>query len=129
MSFKDMVADDIHNVFLNPDEFAEKRTIRYDYDSGEYAEEYRDIPVTLIGLTQKDRPVLVSAGDKMQGLYLVTDVLCCALSDLNGRQPEKGQRIAINDQEGGGGFFKEFYVASSTCKMGMLRVELKAVDE
>lgn len=129
MSFKDMVAADIHKVFLNTDEFAEKRTIRYGYDSGEYAEEYRDIPVILKGLTQKDRPVLISDGDKMQGLHLATDILICALSDLNGQQPEKGQRIAINDQEGGGGFFQEFYVAGSTCKMGMLRVELEAVDE
>lgn len=129
MSFKDMVADDLHNVFLNSDEFAEKRTIRYGYDSGEYAEEYRDIPVVLTGLTQKDRPVLVSDGDKMQGLHLATNVLHCALSDLDGQQPEKGQRIAINDQEGGGGFFQEFYVTTSTCKMGMLRVELEAVDE
>lgn len=129
MSFKDMVSDDIHDVFLNSAEFAEKRTIRYGYDSGEYAEEYQDIPVVLIGLTQKDRPVLVSDGDKMQGLHLATDVLHCALSDLNGQQPEKGQRIAINDQEDGGGFFQEFYVTASTCKMGMLRVELEAVDE
>lgn len=129
MSFKDMVAEDIHKVFLNTDEFAENRTIRYGYDSGEYAEEYRDTPIVLTGLTQQDRPVLISDGDKMQGLHLATDVLICALSDLNGQQPEKGQRIAINDQEGGGGFFKEFYVASSTCKMGMLRVELEAVGE
>lgn len=112
MSFKDMVSDDIHDVFLNSAEFAEKRTIRYGYDSGEYAEEYQDIPVVLIGLTQKDRPVLVSDGDKMQGLHLATDVLHCALSDLNGQQPEKGQRIAINDQEDGGGFFQEFYVTA-----------------
>ena len=42
---------------------------------------------------------------------------------------ERGQRIRINDQEGGGGFFREFYVASSVCEMGMLRVELEAVDE
>lgn len=34
--FKDMVAKDVHSVFLNLDEFAEKRTIRYD------GEEYQD---------------------------------------------------------------------------------------
>lgn len=129
MSFKDMVAADLHNVFLNTDEYAKKRTIRYGYNSGEYGEEYRDIPVVLKGLTQKDRPVLVSDGDKMQGLHLATDVLRCALSDLNGQLPENGQRLAINDQEGGGGFFQEFYVITSTCKMGMLRVELEAVGE
>lgn len=46
-----------------------------------------------------------------------------------GCSPERGQRIRINDKEGGGGFFREFYVASSVCEMGMLRVELEAVDE
>ena len=65
----------------------------------------------------------------LQGLYIVSSVLHCALSDLGGVQPERGQRIRINDQEGGGGFFREFYVASSVCEMGMLRVELEAVDE
>lgn len=119
--FKDMVAQDIHGVFLNLDEFAEKRTIRYD------GAEYMDIPIVLSGLKEQDRRQLQS--DHAQGLYLVTSVLHCALSDLGGNQPEKGQRIRINDQEGGGGFFREFYIASSVCEMGMLRVELEAIDE
>lgn len=119
--FKDMVAQDIHGVFLNLDEFAEKRTIRYD------GAEYMDIPIVLSGLKEQDRRQLQS--DHAQGLYLVTSVLHCALSDLGGNPPEKGQRIRINDQEGGGGFFREFYIASSVCEMGMLRVELEAIDE
>lgn len=119
--FKDMVAADIHNVFLNTDEFAELRTIRYD------GEEYVDIPIVLTGLKEQDRRQLQS--DHVQGLYLVTSVLHCALSDLGGKQPEKGGRIEINDEEGGGGFFRRFYVASSVCEMGMLRVELEAIDE
>lgn len=39
MSFKDMVAEDNRNVFLNLDEFAERRTIIYDgvtYDGGDH---------------------------------------------------------------------------------------------
>ena len=120
MSFKDMVAADIHGVFLNLDEFAEKRTVEYD------GERYEDIPIVLSGLKEKDRRQLVS--DHVQGLYLVS-VLHCAISDLGGKQPEKGMRIRINDEEGGGGFFREFYVASSVCEMGMLRVELEAIDE
>lgn len=119
--FKDMAAQDIHGVFLNLDEFAEKRTIRYD------GAEYMDIPIVLSGLKEQDRRQLQS--DHAQGLYLVTSVLHCALTDLGGNQPEKGQRIRINDQDGGGGFFREFYVASSVCEMGMLRVELEAIDE
>lgn len=119
--FKDMVAADIHNVFLNTDEFAELRTIRYD------GEEYVDIPIVLTGLKEQDRRQLQS--DHVHGLYLVTSVLHCALSDLGGKQPEKGGRIEVNDEEGGGGFFRRFYVASSVCEMGMLRVELEAIDE
>ncbi len=121
MSFKDMVARDIKNVFLNTSEFAEKRTLEYD------GERYEDIPIVLSGLKEKDRRQLVS--DHVQGLYLVSLVLHCAIEDLGGRQPEKGARIKINDEEGGGGFFREFYVASSVCELGMLRVELEAIDE
>lgn len=120
-SFKEMVAADVHNVFLNTGEFAELRTIRYD------GEEYVDIPIVLTGLKEQDRRQLQS--DHVQGLYLVTSVLHCALSDLGGKQPEKGGRIEVNDEEGGGGFFRRFYVASSVCEMGMLRVELEAIDE
>lgn len=119
--FKDMVARDNHGVFLNSSEFAEMRTIKYDGAT------YGDIPVVLSGMKEKDRRQLMS--DHAQGLYLVSSVLHCALSDLGGAQPEKGQRIKINDREGGGGFFQEFYVASSVCEMGMLRVELEAIDE
>ena len=102
------------------------RTVRYDgmdYDGPEH----RGIPIVLTGLKEQDRRQLVT--DHAQGLYLVASVLHCALDDLGGKQPEKGQRISINAEEGGGGFFREFYVASSVCEMGMLRVELEAVDE
>lgn len=119
--FKDMVARDNQAVFLNLDEFAEKRTIKYDGAT------YEDISIVLAGLKEQDRRQLVS--DHAQGLYLVSSVLHCAIDDLGGNQPEKGQRIKINDEEGGGGFFREFYVASSVCEMGMLRVELEAIDE
>ena len=119
--FKDMVARDNHGVFLYNSEFAEMRTIKYDGAT------YSDIPIVLSGMKEKDRRQLMS--DHAQGLYLVSSVLHCALSDLGGAQPEKGQRIKINDREGGGGFFREFYVASSVCEMGMLRVELEAIDE
>lgn len=119
--FKDMVAADNRNVFLSLNEFAELRTIRYDGDI------YTDIPIVLSGLKEKDRRQLVS--DHVQGLYIVSSVLHCAQSDLGGVQPERGARISINDEEGGGGFFREFYVASSVCELGMLRVELEAIDE
>lgn len=119
--FKDMVAADNQSVFLNLGEFAEKRTIKYD------GEVYEDIPIVLTGMKEKDRRQLMR--DHAQGLYLVSSVLHCAMSDLGGKQPEKGTRIKINDREGGVGFFREFYVAASVCEIGMLRVELEAIDE
>lgn len=119
--FKDMVAADNQSVFLNLGEFAEKRTIKYD------GEVYEDIPIVLTGMKEKDRRQLMR--DHAQGLYLVSAVLHCAMSDLGGKQPEKGTRIKINDREGGGGFFREFYVAASVCEIGMLRIELEAIDE
>jgi len=120
MSFKDMVDADIKGVFLNLGEFAGKRTVKFDGDT------FEDIPIVLSGLKEKDRRQLVA--DHIQGLYLVSSVLHCAVKDLNGKQPEKGQRIQINDVEGGG-FFQEFYVASSVVEMGMLRAELREVNE
>lgn len=121
MSFKEMVHEDIKNVFLNTDEFAEIRTVEYDGVS------YEDIPVVLTDEAEQGRQQNVS--DHVQGLYLLTAVLYCALEDLGGIQPEKGRPIQINDEEGGGGFFQKFYVAASSCEMGMLRVELEAIDE
>ena len=122
-SFKDMVKADNAKVFMNTDEFAEKRTIIYDGAT------YTDIPIVLKGLKQEDRVQTIASGDHSQGLYLVSSVLHCKQSALGGRQPEKGTRIKINDAEGGGGYFSEFYVASSVCELGMLRVELEAIDE
>ena len=124
--FKDMVASDNKKVFLNTDEYAEPRTVIYDgvtYDGPEQ----KGIPIVLKGIREEERDQLIS--DHVQGLYLVTSVLHCDISDLGGQQPEQGCKIKINDREGGGGFFQEFYVASSACEMGMLRVELEAIGE
>ena len=126
MSFKDKVRGDIQRVFLNPDKFAEIRTVEYDGHA------YVDIPIVMSGVKEKDRRTMVlhsGQRDRTQGLYMVTSVLHCDISDLGGNKPEKGQPLKINDEEGGGGFFYEYTVASSTCNMGMLRIELEAIDE
>lgn len=120
-AFKDLVEQDIHNVFLDIRFFGELRTVEYE------GRRYEDIPVVLTEPEEKERSR--PKEDHVQGLYRVTDVLCCALSDLGGCLPEPGQRLRINDEAGGGGFFQEFYVAASTCKMGMLEIELGAFDE
>ncbi len=120
-AFKDMVAADNAAVFLNVDEFADRRTVRYD------GEEYVDIPIVLTGVKEKDRRQVVS--DHAQGLFLVSAVLHCRKEDLGGHQPKKGIEIRINNREGGGGFFQRYTVAASSCAEGMLRVELEAVTQ
>lgn len=123
--FKDMVASDNLGVFLNNDEHAEKRTVIYDGETYDGVDG-QGIPVLLTKLKEKDRRQLVT--DHAQGLYLVTTVLHCTLSDIGGTLPEKGQRIKINEEEGGG-FFYEYRIAASGCAMGMVRAELEAIDE
>lgn len=121
MSFKDMIAADNKNVFMNTSEFAEKRTVIYDGNT------YTDIPIIMSGLKEQDRRQLQS--DHVQGLFLVSSILHCTAESMGGKLPEKRQRIKINNQEGGGGFFREFVIATSVCEMGMFRIELEAIDE
>ena len=120
MSFKDMVAADIRKIYLNTEEFAEKRTIMYDDVT------YNDVPVVISGVKEKDRRVLVS--DHVQGLYLVSCVLHCSLDDVGGILPEKGMRIKVSKTEGSK-FFQEYRIGKSFLEMGMLRLELEAIDE
>ncbi len=125
MNFKAMVEADNRNVFMDTGEFAELHKVIYDgvtYDG----KDHEGIPVVLSGLKEKDRKQLVTSSDHAQGLYLVTSILHCAASDLSGNVPEKGARIKIND---GPTFYREFYVASSVCELGMIRAELEAIDE
>ncbi len=121
MSFKDSILSDNLRVFLNVNDFAERRTVKYD---GEY---YVDIPIVLSASKEKRRKQ--NASERTQGLYSVSTVLHCRMEDIGGLRPEKGQRLSVNNEEGGGGFFREYYVISSSLEDGMLRIELEAIDE
>lgn len=117
--FKDMVKSDIKAIFLNDNEFAERRTVIYDGTT------YRDILIVLTGAEENER-VNVKEIDHMQGIYEVSRILYCDEADLDGNQPEQGTRIRINDREGGGGYFEDFTVVSSICEEGLLEIELGA---
>ncbi len=119
-AFKDMVEADIHGVFLNVDEFGERRTVKYN------GEIFEDISVVLNGIKESDRKQLVF--DHTMGLYLVTDIMHVALSDLGGHMPEKGRIISISEPDVPG-FFRDYYVASVQNTVGMLRIELEVTDE
>lgn len=119
-SFMDMVLDDNLSVFMNIDEFAKERTIKYD------GIEYEDVPCVLNGFSESKRSA--AASDHMQGLYRVTQVLHCRRSDLGGFQPEQGARISVSDDDDPS-YYWDYYVASSNVEEGMLRVELEAIWE
>lgn len=120
MSFKDIVKRDIRAVFMNTEEFAERRSVKYG------GQTYRDIPVVLEG-PQEEKRIRLS-DDHVQGLHLVTAVLYCAAEDLGGVLPEQGRTLEISTQEGGT-FFRKYGVAAAVCDMGMFHIELEAVRQ
>lgn len=131
MNFKDVVAQDIHSVFLNVEEFGELRSVKYD------GVLYEDIPVVLTGLKEQDRNRLnsglkerggrTSMSDHVQGLYAATIVMHCAVADVGGKQLEKGQKIRIYDPDKA--FYKDYRIEASVLDMGMLRLELGGIRE
>lgn len=118
--FREMVKGDIGRVFLDDNAFADRRTVKLD------GQTYPDVRVVLSSVKEKVREI--PNDDHMQGLHLATAVLHCSREELGGKLPEKGQKIQINDREGGS-FYQSYYVASSVCEMGMLKVGLEAIDE
>jgi len=118
MSFKDMVAADNAKVFMNLNEFAETHSVIYD------GETYEDISCVITQLKEQDRTVSTQK-DHAQGIYLVSSIFHCPLESLGGNVPEKGTKIKISDDD----FWRSFYVAQSGCDLGMIRLELEALDE
>ncbi len=117
MSFKDMVEADNLTVFLDPDFFGEKHDIMYDGAT------YEEVCCVLTHLKEKDRSTTMS--DHAQGIYRVDATLHCRLADIGGVKPEKGGMIFISED----GFMQRYFVGVSGCSMGMVRVELEALDE
>ena len=124
MSFKDMLNEDVHRVFLNDGEFAERHTIIYNgvtYDGADH----KGISVLFIRVKELEKPI-----QNAQGIFGVQAKLHISLSDFGGRIPEQGQRISIDDGEAlGKKFFVDFKVMTSMCTNGMISLELEAYDE
>ena len=118
MNFRDLVAQDNVKVFGNTNEFADPRTIWYD------GEKYEEVHAVLTKLKEKDRTIPVK--DHAQGFYLVTAIVHFPVEQLGGHVPENGSKITISDDED---FDREYYVAQSSCDLGMVRLELEEYDE
>ncbi len=118
MSFRELVESDNHEIFMNLDELAEERSIRYDGTL------YESIPVVLTGAEEQARNRL--SHDHAEGLYRVTSILYCPAEALGGCTPEQGRTVEIHEN---GTFFHRYRVERSVCEMGMLEMELEAIDE
>lgn len=120
MSFKDIIAGDIRNVFMNQDEFAEKCTVRYD------GVVYKDITASLQEVSESDRQQR-TRDDYSQGLHRASAVFYCAAEDLGGGHLCKGHTLEIARRVGAKRFRQKYTIVSCTCEMGMVEAELEEV--
>lgn len=119
MSFKDEVERDIHSVFLNDEEFAEKHTIKYN------GRVYKDIPITIIKEQKKEKGY-----HNVENLHAIYETLYISEKDLIGSSPEPRQYIEIdNGIACGEPFFERYKIATVDHATGMLIIELEALDE
>lgn len=122
-TFRDWAERDIRSAFLNPEEMAETRTIRYDGVS------YEDIPVVEVGPKEGKRPYSVQTKNEFgQGLYKRSVTIYCDERDLDGNKPEQGSMLYLNEKQGGT-FFHKYRVAESVTELGIFCVKLEEVDE
>lgn len=118
-----MVAKDNQAVFCNPNEFAELRRVIYEgvtYDG----DDGQGIPIVLTKAREKDRRQLKD--DYGEGIFRVNATLHCDVRYLGGIVPEKGTKLRISE---GPDFYQTYYIVTSACPMGMVILELEAMDE
>ncbi len=122
-TFKECAAADIKAVFLDLDEFAERRTVRYD------GETYPDVRVVFTGPTGTRRVTLTQSwSDHTQGLYKQELVAYFDVKDIGGRQPKRDAPFYIQDVEVED-FFHCYNIEESTMEGGMVRLGLGATQE
>jgi len=109
MSFKGQLAKDIHDVFLNLDEFAEKVVI----DGREMAANVEDIQNT-------DRDGRYVRPDR-DGVYVRHKTVAVAAVDYGGELPIQGQLISLNGQR--------YKVAEASNDLGLFVIVLEDNEE
>ncbi len=121
--FREQLAADNAQVFLNPAEFGEARSVRYD------GEVYKDVNVVLDeGLEAARNNITLMKTDHSQGLYKGQVRMFCQRKELGGKQPEIGKTLEI-ESERRNGFWRKYTIEESGCDEGMLTLLLKRVDE
>lgn len=118
-----MVAKDNQAVFSNPEEFAELRLITYEGVTYE-GEDGQGIPVVITKAREKDRRQLKD--DYGEGIFRVNATMHVDIRHLGGVMPQKGQKLYISETPD---FFQTYYIVTSANAMGMVTLELEAMDE
>lgn len=118
-----MVARDNQVVFSNPNEFAELRLIKYEGVTYE-GEDGQGIPVVITKAREKDRRQLKD--DYGEGIFRVNATLHVDVRYLDGVVPKKGQKLFIGETPD---YFQTYYIVTSANTMGMITLELEAMDE
>jgi hypothetical protein len=122
-AFRALLERDNAEIFLNLEEFGERRTVRYDGES------YEEIPVVLDEAMQTARyNIKHLKSDYGQGLHKGAVRLHCMRRDLGNKLPEQGMPLEI-ESERRNGFFRKYEILESRCDEGMLTVTLERVDE
>lgn len=115
LCFKEAVQADVQSVFLNTGEFAGLHTIKYD------GKVYKDISASIQEAEQAERTQLKD--DHTQGIFRAQAVLFCARADLDGKLPEPGTWLEVNNGKNPK-FFNKYQVGAAGDEMGMVRIEL-----
>ena len=125
-TFTDMIEKDNETVFLNLEEFAERKTVIYQ------GKEYADVPVVMTGMRENRRGqtmrdgIRIRTADYASGLFETRTVLHMLASDLGNIQPEKGTLFSIRETDT---YSRDYYVFESKIEKGMLRLDLEGIDE
>lgn len=122
MSFKDTVQQDIGNIFLNTEEFAENHTVKFG------GEVYKNIPVVQEIVKQSE--LALSSANLMEGVYSITAKAYFDIKKTDCKMPEQGKYFEIDDGEAvGKPYFRKYRVVTAEDAMGMVCLGLEAVDE
>lgn len=122
-SFRAQLEADCLQVFLNPEEFGETRSVRCD------GTVYEDVPVVLAESGELERHnTRIMKTDHAQGLYKGKTRLFCRVADLGGRTPEFGATVELESRKKNG-FWIKYTVESAARDEGVADLLLRRVDE
>ncbi len=104
MSFKDMIADDVHGVFMNPEEFSEMHTVNG-----------VEMAVQIDANEQIEREKRFN--QHMDGIYLNQKLIYVAASDF-GQLPKQGSVLTLDK--------RTYRVADAISEDGVYSITIEA---